>query len=69
MSQNNQPTFVQIGAYSVRDPGGGFKPGVPLYMRVTDEKAFHAEREKLLRKASQVLVDQYRKRVLSRLAE
>ena len=61
--------FVQIGAYSVRDSNGGFKPGVPLYMRITDEKGFNAGREKLLRKASEALIDRYRKRVLSRLAE
>ena len=71
MQQDKQPkaAYVQIGMYSIRAPDGGFKPGVPLYMRVTDEKAFNAERERLLRKTSQVLADQYRKRVLSRLAE
>jgi hypothetical protein len=69
MSPKNKSSFVQIGAYSIRGPDGGLKPGVPLYMRVTDEKAFNAEREKLMRKVSQVLVEQYSKRVLSRPAE
>ena len=67
--KSKQAAFVQIGMYSIRDPEGNFGLGAPLYMQVSDEREFNAGRDKLLRQISKILIEQYKRKILSRLAE
>jgi len=56
--------YVQIGTHTIRGDGD-YRLAVPLYMRVSDGKAYYALRDKCLRGISQMVIEKYRERLQS----
>ena len=54
--------YVQVGMHAVRQDGE-YNFAIPLYMQVSDEKAYYAGRDKCLRGISQMVIEKYRERL------
>jgi len=62
MEQTTHEHYVQVGLHTMR-LNGDCKLTVPLYMQVSDDRAYHAQRDKCLHGISQMVIERYRERL------
>jgi len=68
MEQKQHECYVQIGMRTIQG-NGDYKFVVPLYIRVSDDKTYHALRDKRLRGISQIIIEKYRELLHSTVTE